>query len=188
VKTHRICESPRSGLNGTRVERGWLCRSRPDDTKSRHHEAVQQMGSALSSTLRRTKLGSGNPRQVAHSASPPALRAWSFLAQDTHLAADQGIKDSSVHWQADVTRFYFFYFSISDLTYKPPASFACIDCRSCCLSFESRTSPFDRFSAARELRFPDGPVGHTSISKLVCFPAYALSRSHSITSSTILPS
>jgi len=45
----------------------------------------------------------------ANPSTPPAGSDYerSFLAQDTHLAADQGIKDSSVHWQADVTRFYF---------------------------------------------------------------------------------
>ena len=73
--------------------------------------------------------------------------------EDSVLTVSNGSeqqRQSAFTRKADVTRFYFF----TDLTYKPPVPFACIDCRSCCLSFVSRTSPFDRVSAARELRFP----------------------------------
>jgi lysylphosphatidylglycerol synthetase-like protein (DUF2156 family) len=80
------------------------------DTNRRHREVVQTMGSALGVFNALTSdIVSRNLRQVrqsSNSSSRKRLRAV-ILAQDTHLAADQGIKDSSVHWQADVTRFYF---------------------------------------------------------------------------------
>ena len=82
----------------------------------------------------------------ANPATPTTLRARSFGLR-THTSQRQ--------FTGRLTSLQIlFLVLLFDLTYKPPVSFACIDCRSCCLSFVSRTSPFDRVSAARELRFP----------------------------------
>ena len=143
VKTHRRCERPRPGLKGTWVKGGG---SAGQDRQHRRHCAAGLSNKRRISTRPGQIASRLASSKSANPATPPALRARSFGLR-THTSQRQ--------FTGRLTSLQIlFLVLLFDLTYKPPVSFACIDCRSCCLSFVSRTSPFDRVSAARELRFP----------------------------------